>query len=118
MMHNYKNLLVWKKSIELVVSTYQLTKKLPTSERYGLVTQLERASVSIPSNIAEGSCRSSKKDFAHFLEIALGSASELDTQLEVALQLNLASKEVIINLQNKATEISKMLHSLIKTCRI
>ncbi|MEN9614538.1 MAG: hypothetical protein RLZZ347_845 [Candidatus Parcubacteria bacterium] len=118
MINNYKNLLVWKKSIELVVSVYQFTKKLPASERYGLVSQLERASVSIPSNIVEGSCRSSKKDFAHFLEIALGSTSELDTQLEVALQVNLASKEVVVNLQNKAVEISKMLQSLIKTCRI
>ena len=79
MKHNFKELLVWKKSIELVKSIYQITSMLPSDERFGLISQMNRSSVSVPSNIAEGSDRTSDKDFLHFLNIAIASSYELET---------------------------------------
>lgn len=81
MKHNFKELLVWKKSIDLVKSVYQLTSSLPPEEKFGLISQMNRSSVSIPSNIAEGSGRTSDKEFLHFLNIAISSSYELETQL-------------------------------------
>ena len=77
----YQDLEVWKKSIELVKSIYILTHNFPEDEKYGLTSQIRRAVVSIPSNIAEGSARTTTKDFSHFLAISLGSVAELETQL-------------------------------------
>ena len=79
MKHNFKELLVWKKSIELVKSIYQITSMLPSDERFGLISQMNRSSVSVPSNIAEGSGRTSDKEFLHFLNIAIASSYELET---------------------------------------
>ena len=79
MKHNFKELLVWKKSIDLVKSIYQITSILPSDERFGLISQMNRSSVSIPSNIAEGSGRTSEKEFIHFLNIAISSSYELET---------------------------------------
>jgi four helix bundle protein len=79
--HNYRELKVWQKAIDLVIKVYKLTNQFPTTEKYGLVSQINRAVVSIPSNIAEGCSRISNKDFQHFLSMALGSAFELETQL-------------------------------------
>jgi len=76
-MKNFKQLTVWQKSMNLVVETHQLSKSLPNEEKFGLISQMNRAAVSIPSNIAEGSSRRSDKDYARFLEIALGSSFEL-----------------------------------------
>ncbi len=78
-MKDYRKLRVWKKGIEIVKLTYQLTKELPSEEKFNLVSQMNRSAVSIPSNIAEGSSRKSEKDYYRFLEIALGSSFELDT---------------------------------------
>ena len=80
-MHNYKELKVWQKSMDLTVKVYQLTSMFPDSEKYNLTSQARRSSVSIPSNIAEGAGRHTKADFSRFLDIAYGSSSELDTQL-------------------------------------
>ena len=80
-MSNYKDLIVWQKSIQLVIDIYKLTEVFPKDECYGLVSQMQRAVVSIPSNIAEGNERSSNKEFAHFLYIAKGSLAELETIL-------------------------------------
>ena len=86
-MHNYKNLVVWQKSIDLVVEVYRLTKKFPSEELYSLTDQLKRAVVSVPSNIAEGSARKTSKEFVQFLYIARGSKAEVETQLEIACKL-------------------------------
>ena len=90
-MHNFRSLKVWEKSVELSVKTYQLTSCFPTDEKFGLISQMRRASVSIPSNIAEGAGRSSKKDFANFLGFATGSSNELETQMLIANKLKLVS---------------------------
>lgn len=84
-MNGYKNLDVWKKSFELAKVVYTTTKHFPKEELYGLVSQIRRAVVSLPSNIAEGSKRSSRKDFCQFLRIAQGSGAELETQLPFGL---------------------------------
>lgn len=89
MKSGYKDLIVWQKAIKLVILIYDLTKAFPQNEIYGITSQMRRSSVSIPSNIAEGSKRRTKKDFEHFLSIALGSAAELETQLIISENLNL-----------------------------
>lgn len=83
-MHNFKELKIWKDSLQLAFDLYKTTKEFPTHERYGLISQINRCIVSIPSNIAEGSSRNSTKDFGRFLEMALGSSFELETQLLIA----------------------------------
>ncbi len=80
-MHNFKNLQIWQLAIELVEDIYKLTAKFPENEKYGIKSQMNRAAVSIPSNIAEGAGRNSDKDFAHFISIAIGSMYELHTQI-------------------------------------
>jgi four helix bundle protein len=86
-MHRYKELKVWQKAIDLAVEVYRITEKLPKEERYGLISQINRCVVSIPSNIAEGAGRNTSKDFNHFLGISLGSSFELDTQLIISNKL-------------------------------
>jgi len=109
---SFKDLEVWKLSMELVVNTYQLTSRLPDSERYGLISQMQRSAVSIPSNIAEGSKRSSRADFRQFCLVALGSAAELETQ--ILLVQRLYSKNEVINMLEEIVQIQKMLSSLAK----
>ncbi|HEV3223661.1 MAG TPA: four helix bundle protein [Puia sp.] len=92
-MSNYKKLDVWKLSIEIVKEIYILTKSYPSEERYGLVTQTNRAVVSIPSNLAEGFGRNSKKDTIHFLYISRGSAYEVETLLNIAFTIKIINEE-------------------------
>ena len=92
-MRDFRKLQIWTNSIERVVSTYTLTKEFPPEEKFGLCSQLQRAAVSIPSNIAEGCSRNSDIEFKRFLEISMGSAFELETQLIIANKLNYVSKE-------------------------
>lgn len=113
-MTEYKNLIVWQKSISFVTSVYELSASLPPSEKYGLVDQLRRASVSISSNIAEGSRRSTDKDFKSFLHISLGSLAEVETQLLICKNLKLIKERDLLSLQKQAEELSKMLMSFIK----
>jgi len=82
---SYRDLIVWKKAVGLAIETYHLTDQFPKEEVYGLISQMRRAAVSVPSNIAEGSIRGSKRDFCHFLRIASGSVAELETQVEVTI---------------------------------
>jgi four helix bundle protein len=86
-MHRYKELKVWQKAIDLAVEVYRITEKLPKDERFGLIGQMNRSAVSIPSNIAEGAGRNTDKDFNNFLGVALGSSFELDTQLVISNKL-------------------------------
>ncbi|WP_289053642.1 four helix bundle protein [Carboxylicivirga marina] len=112
-MKNYKKLKIWQQGIQIVKKTYELTKKLPESEKYNLISQMNRASVSIPSNIAEGSSRKSDKDFNRFLQIALGSSFELDTQCEVVKELYVGFDKELEELQNKVDEECRMIQGFI-----
>lgn len=115
MVKNYTDLIVWQKSMDLVVEVYSLTKLLPEDERFGLVSQMRRSAVSIPSNIAEGHTRSSRRDFLRFLSIARGSKSELQTQLLICEKVNLLSRNDTLKALKLCSEISKMLTSLVST---
>ena len=108
-MTNFKNLKIWHKGMELVVSIYKLSNKLPQEEKYGLRSQITRAVISIPSNIAEGSSRSSQNDFKRFLEIALGSAFELETQLLIIQKLELNKNNQINDILNSLHKEQKMI---------
>lgn len=92
MAESYKNLKIWDDSISLTIAIYSLTKKFPKDEIFGIVSQLRRAVVSISSNIAEGSSRSSKKDYARFIDISIGSLHEVENLLEIAYKLEYLSK--------------------------
>jgi len=111
----YKDLTVWQKSINFTVDIYILTQTFPKEELYGLISQIRRAAVSIPSNIAEGNERNSKKEFNHFLHIALGSAAELGTQLLIAKELSYIEQSTFNTIESRLTEIQKLIHGLIKT---
>ena len=111
----HKNLKVWQKAVELVVELYNIINvSFPKSEIFGLSQQIKRAAVSIPSNIAEGSARKTRKEQSQFLYIARGSISELDTQLEIAFQLKYLNQEKFNKIYDQLVEISKMLEGLIK----
>lgn len=107
-MHQFKQLGIWKKSRLLCSKIYNVTATFPSEEKFGITNQLRRASVSIPSNIAEGSSRNSNKDFARFLEIAIGSAYEVETQLLISSDLGFITEENTIELANLLEEIIKM----------
>ncbi|MCD0474657.1 four helix bundle protein [Flavobacterium sp. EDS] len=107
-MHQFKQLGIWKKSRLLCSKIYNITATFPSEEKFGITNQLRRASVSIPSNIAEGSSRNSNKDFARFLEIAIGSAYEVETQLLISSDLGFITEENTIELTNLLEEIIKM----------
>ncbi len=115
MVKTHKDLDVWKKSIEYVTSIYERTKQFPKEELYGLTSQIRRAAISIPSNIAEGAARKNKKEFIQFLHISLSSAAELDTQLLIAFNLKYIDKNNRESLQNELNTISKMIQGLIKS---
>lgn len=111
--NSYKDLVVWKKAIRLVILTYEIVKVLPKDEMYALSSQIRRAAVSVPSNIAEGHNRNSDKEFCHFLRIARGSLAELETQLIIANELGYSDKDTISDVLEKCDEVSKMLNALI-----
>lgn len=113
MINDYKKLQVWEKSVDLVSITYQVTKKFPDDEKFGLVSQIRRAAVSIPSNIAEGKLRGGDIEFRRFLLIAFGSGGELETQFFIAKKLGFVSKEEYENIETCLSEVMKMLNSLI-----
>lgn len=113
-MHDFKKLDVWEKSMKLAEDVYAITQKFPDSEKYGLISQIRRSSVSIPSNIAEGAGRNGDKEFANFLAISLGSAFELETQLLLSVRLNFAEENIIKNILVELDSICKMLHVLKK----
>ncbi len=113
-MHNYKELKVWQKSMDFVVDVYTLTKKFPKEELFGLTSQLRRAAVSVPLNIAEGSGCDSDLEFARFLDIALRSDYESIVALQIANRLSHASASDCGKLTEQAEEISRMLTGMIK----
>jgi four helix bundle protein len=114
----HKKLEVWQEGVVLATSVYELTEAFPKSEIYGLVSQMRRAVVSIPSNIAEGAARFSTKEFAQFLSIAGGSLSELDTQLEIAFKLGFIESAQKTEIDSKIDSISAKLAGLINKVRV
>jgi len=113
-MHQYKELNIWKKSVELGTSIYKLTKQFPADERFGLISQMRRATVSVPSNIAEGAGRKSNKEFSQFLSISYRSLCELDTQLIISTNLGYLGEDELTQYSNRIVELQKMIFSLIK----
>ncbi len=109
----YRDLLVWQKAMSLVTAVYRCAAQFPKSEVYGLIPQLQRCAVSIPSNIAEGYGRRSTGDYRRFLQIAMGSVFELQTQLEIARNLDYLDQERFEELYGQSREVERMLSSLI-----
>ncbi|WP_293941877.1 MULTISPECIES: four helix bundle protein [unclassified Sphingobacterium] len=107
-MHNYKELILWQKSITLVSDVYKVTATFPDRERFNLISQINRAAVSIPSNIAEGAGRNSDKEFVQFLAIAHASTYEVETQLIISKNLGYLSEEGLEGLLEKLEELQKM----------
>lgn len=114
---SFRDLLVWQKSMSLVTSIYQLTRDFPHAEMFGLTSQLRRASISIPSNIAEGYGRNTSKDYLRYLQIALGSLYEMQTQLEIASNLHFLDIVNFKKMISLCLEIERMLTSLIAKIR-
>lgn len=111
-MHNFKELKVWQKSVDFAVEMYKITQPFPAEEKYGLVSQMRRAAVSISSNIAEGTGRRTDKDFNNFLGNSLGSSYELETELIISLKLNFISENKFVTTQTSLSEIQKMIVGL------
>ena len=111
-MRPHERLDVWKKSIDFVVAVYEATESFPKEEKFGLTSQLRRAAVSIPANIAEGAGRKSAKEFGYFLSNAQGSASEVETELLIAYRLRFLAEERFLQLQSSLDEIGRMLTGL------
>ena len=112
---SYRDLVAWQKGVDLVCDVYDMTKLLPPDERFGLMSQMRRCAVSIPSNIAEGQARNSPRAFASHLNISLGSAADLETQLIVANEIGYLQKSELEKLTTELIEIIKMLNGLLKT---
>lgn len=117
-MNNYKDLIIWQKAVDLSVKVYGLTKDFPKDEMYGLTSQMRRCSVSIASNIAEGSGRNSKKDFNNFLGISYGSTCELETQAIIAQRAGLIGDDMLKDIQQCIYEIQKMNWALKRSLKI
>ena len=110
-MHNYKNLHIWQDGIKLARRIYEITSKFPTNEKYGIVSQMTRAAVSIPSNIAEGSGRNGNKEFANFLSIAIGSIFELHTQIAICEQIGYIDAETVQQLEAQTFTLQQQIAS-------
>jgi four helix bundle protein len=114
---SFRELIVWQRGIEVTAAVYRLTEAMPKSEMFGLTSQIRRAAVSIPSNIAEGQSRGSKSEFRHFLNIARGSNAEVQTQLVLIRVLNFRDDDSIAVCEKLSIEIAKMLNGLIATLK-
>ncbi len=111
-MHKFKELKVWQKSVDLAVDIYALTKKFPSDERFGLISQIIRCAISIPSNIAEGAGRNSNNEFNHFLGITVGSSFELETQLIISQKLNFISEDDMNSVIKKVNDVQNISYGL------
>ncbi len=108
-----KKLVLWQKAVHLVVSVYEVTRRFPSVERFGLAAQMQRAAVSIPSNVAEGAARKGRKEYLQFAYTARGSLSELDTQVEIAGRLGYLTPSELSKLQAEMDEVSRLLNGVI-----
>ena len=116
-MHNFRELVVWKKAIELTITIYKTTESFPKIEVYGITSQMRRAAISVSSNIAEGSGRGSNADFSRFLDMAKGSAFELETQTIISNRLGYFQHEIAKSLESQLIEIQKMITGLQRTLK-
>ncbi|MBR4388054.1 MAG: four helix bundle protein [Prevotella sp.] len=116
-METHKNLRVWQQSIEMVTSIYMMTKTFPKDELFGLVSQIRRAAVSVPSNIAEGYARGTDREKLHFLRISSGSMSEIETQLMLCLNLGYISQDLYEEMSERVTSVWKQLNALISSVK-
>lgn len=116
-MHNFRELKIWKEAMEITKTTYRLTKTFPGAELYGLTSQINRAAVSIPSNIAEGAGRNSNKEFTQFLNISIGSCFELETQMILAFEFGYIQKDDLEIFTLNLNKLEKMINTLISTLR-
>lgn len=116
-MHDYKKLNVWKESLELITEIYKTTSKFPSTEKFGLISQINRCSISIASNIAEGAGRNTDGEFRQFLGTAKGSSYELETQLIVSNNLGYITSEELNTLIEKLEYVQKMIHNLIRSLK-
>ena len=116
-MKDFRQLKVWEMSHQLALAIYKVTKEFPKEELYGLTSQIRRSSMSIPTNIAEGCGRNTDADFARFLQMAMGSASETEYQLILARDLEFLPKDSYEKLHNEVEEVKRILASLLKTIR-
>ena len=116
-MKSHKDLDVWKEAIELAKTVYLVTQDYPKEEMFGLVSQMRRAAVSIASNIAEGGARQGNKEFIQFLYIAIGSASELDTQIEISKTASMGDKEKLSEVQESVNRVARMIQGLIRSIK-
>jgi len=109
---SHKDLVVWQKSMALAVMIYDIVKLMPRNEQYGMTSQMQRAACSIPSNIAEGNARGTRKDYARFVGIAFGSLAELETQLDLIVRVGLLSSTTTAPAESLVREVGRMLTSL------
>ncbi len=116
-MRPHEKLQTWIESVDLVLNIYKATEKFPKEEKFGLTSQIRRAAVSIPTNIAEGAARNSSKEFAHFVSIAQGSASELETELIIAYRLGYLSETLFSKLLADLEQIGRMITGLTRRLR-
>jgi four helix bundle protein len=107
--HNFKNLKVWQKAVDLAVSVYELTKSFPSEEKIGITSQMRRSSVSIPSNIVEGTARNSSKAFSNCLDISLGESFELETQAIIANRVGILVEKQFIQFSDDVSEVQRMI---------
>ena len=110
---NYRDLVAWQKAMDLVIACYRLTDQFPKSETYGLASQLRRAAVSVPANIAEGHCRRRTKEFLHYLDIAYGSLGEVETHIDIAVRLEYVRDPGVSCVYDLAAEVGRILNGLI-----
>lgn len=115
---SFRDLIVWRRAIELAVCIYQLTQDFPKTEVYGLTSQLRRAAVSVSSNIAEGAGRANKKEFKQFLHFARGSNCELQTQLVIVGRLKIGNRETLTAAEKLSEEVGKMLGGLLRSLNL
>ncbi|PIB37002.1 four helix bundle protein [Reichenbachiella sp. 5M10] len=114
-MHNYKELKIWKESIQLVKDLYPVLNSFPEDEKYNLISQIKRSSVSVPSNIAEGTSRKSNVDFKRFLQISLGSLFEMETQLYLSCELGFMASQDFKLFETRINELQKMIYGFSKS---
>lgn len=117
MPHSFRDLVVWQRSMQLTLTIYRLTQEFPREEIYGLTSQIRRAAVSLPSNIAEGHGRLNTAEFRQFLGVARGSNFELQTQLEIARALGLGRRELLDQADGLSQEVGKMLYAILKSTK-
>lgn len=113
--HNFKNLKVWEKSVDLAVKVYNITTEFPNEEKFGITSQMRRSSVSIPSNIAEGTAKNTSKAVLNSLDISLGESFELETQAIIAQRVGLLDQKTFDELEGDLSEVQRMIHGFMQT---